>query len=227
MSEHRYPFNIEGQEIVTSTAQLRVPEIVELARAADILPAGEREYDLNRITDQPKTFSHDDLVDLRGEPVFLAYERPNNRLKRFSWNGPCFCPSRNRPWLDWLRWRMHRVNYFFEVVERKEKISVQGARQTSEKTYFTIRRDSTDGGPRGLAILCMCGRWLEALTDERGNPTTVQEGEMSYHRKFADARMAEQFVRRLQHSIPQAWEWYAGALLIGTQIVAAIIIRCA
>lgn len=226
MSEQRYPFTIERQEIVANAAQLSVSEIVELARTADILPQDEREYDLNRITGRPKTFSNDDLIDLRGEPAFLAYERPNNRFKRFSWNGPCFCPSRNRPWLDWLRWRTHQVNYFFEVVERKERIFVLGGVEASEKTYFTIRRDSTDGGPRGLAVLCMCGRWLEALIDERGNPTTVQEGEMSYHRKFADARMAEQFVRRLRHSIPQAWEWWAGALLIGTQIVAAIIIRC-
>ena len=217
MSEQRYPFTIDDQKIETRTAQLRVSEIVGLARSADILPEGEREYDLNRITGRSRTFSNDDLVDLRDEPEFLAYARPNNRLKRFSWNGPCFCPSKNRPWLDWLRWRMHQVNYFFEV---NETTSI------SEQSYFTIHRYSTDGGSRGIATLCKCGRWLEALRDKHGNPTKVQEGHTGYHRKFADARMAEQFVRRLQHSIPQAWEWYAGALLIGTQIIAAIIIRC-
>lgn len=218
MDERRYPFRIEHQEVSASNPYLRVSEIVEIAKTAGALQVGGCEYDLNRITGRSKTFSDDDLVDLRDEPEFLAYSRPNNRLNRLSLNGPCFCPSSNRPWWDWLRWRMHRVNYFFKVDEGKEP-------RTGER-YYTIRRFSTDGGPRGLATLCMCGRWLEARTDERGNPTNVQEGNTGYHRKFADARMADQFARRLQHSIPQAWEWYAGALLIGTQIVAAIIIRC-
>ena len=224
MSEQRYPFTIDHEKIEASAAQLTVSEIVELARTVDILPAGKRKYDLFRLTGGSNTFSNDDLVDLRGEPAFLAYARPNNRLKRFSWNGPCFCPSENRPWLDWLRWRTHQVNYFFEVHERKERIR-RGTNSVSEKTYFTIRRYNTDG-PRWLATLCMCGRWLEALTDEHGNPTNIEEGDTGYHRKFADARMAEQFARRLQHSIPQAWELWAGALLVGTPIVVAVITRC-
>ena len=218
MPEQRYPFTVEHQKIIASAPQLRVSEIVDLARADGVLAAGEREYDLNRITGRSKTFSNDDLVDLKDGPEFLAYARPNNRLKRFSWNGPCFCPSRNRPWLDWFRWRTHRVNYFFKVDAEEDP--------QTEESYFKIRRFSTDGGPRGQATLCMCGRWLEAQTNKQGNPTNVQEGNTDYHRKFADARMAEQFARRLQHSIPQAWEWWAGALLVGIQIIAAVIIRC-
>ena len=79
----------------------------------------------------------------------MPMPKKSNENKWLSWNGKCTCTSTNRPWLDWLKWKLHIVNYSFRVDEEDL--------QYEKGPTYSIRRLRTTGKIGGQDHLCICG----------------------------------------------------------------------
>lgn len=124
----------------------------------------------------------------------------------------------------WLLRLLRRDQFIYAASGDTESSGSIGSQPFFTERWSVSRHDISKNGSE--EYLCYCGKWFNlGRKDDKGQSN---EEMMTWRRQFADARTAEDWVRRHRHGIPQAWEWYALALLgIGVGIEIAIaVLRC-
>ena len=129
-----------------------------------------------------------------------------------------------------LRDRLRSPYYYYA---RPASITTNGDEGTSTLVPFYVCRDLKRDGdvwpPETEEVLCRCGRWARnpaKMYGKRRDEIAPGDGrivewpndmEFSTARRFASARTADDYARRLNHRVPQNWEVIvAVSALLGT-----------
>lgn len=129
-----------------------------------------------------------------------------------------------------LRERLRSPYHYYA---RPASITANGAERASALGPFYVCRDLKSDGdvwpPETEEVLCRCGRWAREplkMYGRRRDEVAPGDGrvvewpndlEFSTARRFASARTADDYARRLNHRVPQNWEVIvAVSALLGT-----------